>query len=53
MNERDARLPFGANVVDGGVEFRVWAPGHDTVEVVLYGPNAEEVHPMTAEADGW
>jgi maltooligosyltrehalose trehalohydrolase len=47
------RLPFGANVVEGGVEFRVWAPASRTVDVVVYGPDVEAVHPLTAEEDGW
>jgi maltooligosyltrehalose trehalohydrolase len=47
------RLPFGANVVAGGTEFRVWAPASRSVDVVVYGPDAERVHPLAAEADGW
>jgi maltooligosyltrehalose trehalohydrolase len=50
---RDGRLPFGANVVEGGVEFRVWAPASRSVDVVLYGPDAERVHPLEREEDGW
>ena len=46
-------MPFGANVVEDGVEFRVWAPASRTVDVVVYGPEAEAVHPLAAEADGW
>lgn len=29
-------MPCGAEVVPGGVHFRVWAPEHQTVSVVLY-----------------
>lgn len=47
------RLPLGANVVDGGVEFRVWAPASARVDVIVYGPDAEALHPLRAEADGW
>ncbi|WP_420128305.1 malto-oligosyltrehalose trehalohydrolase [Longimicrobium sp.] len=47
------RLPFGANVVDDGVRFRVWAPASRAVDVVVYGPDAERVHPLAAEEDGW
>jgi maltooligosyltrehalose trehalohydrolase len=53
MTARRWSLPFGANVRGGGVEFRVWAPGHDTVDVVLYGPAAEEVHPLHPVGGGW
>ncbi|HEX5871241.1 MAG TPA: alpha-amylase family glycosyl hydrolase, partial [Longimicrobium sp.] len=47
------RLPFGANVVEDGVRFRVWAPASRSVDVVVYGPDAERVHPLAAEEDGW
>jgi maltooligosyltrehalose trehalohydrolase len=47
------RLPFGANLRAGGVEFRVWAPGHASVDVVLYGPDAEQVHPLPPIGHGW
>ncbi|HEX2079044.1 MAG TPA: malto-oligosyltrehalose trehalohydrolase [Longimicrobium sp.] len=47
------RLPFGANVVEEGVEFGVWAPSSRTVDVVVYGPDAEAVHPLAAGEDGW
>ncbi|HZG44600.1 MAG TPA: malto-oligosyltrehalose trehalohydrolase, partial [Longimicrobium sp.] len=50
---REWRLPFGANVVDGGVEFRVWAPGSQRVDVVIYGPDAERVQALKAEGDGY
>jgi maltooligosyltrehalose trehalohydrolase len=49
----DARLTFGANVVADGVEFRVWAPASEQVDVVLYGPDAERVEPLAAEGEGW
>jgi maltooligosyltrehalose trehalohydrolase len=49
----DGRLPFGANVVQDGVEFRVWAPASRSVDVVVYGPDAEAVHPLRAEDDGY
>ncbi|HEX8242047.1 MAG TPA: malto-oligosyltrehalose trehalohydrolase [Longimicrobium sp.] len=47
------RLPFGANLTERGTEFRVWAPGHQRVDVVVYGPDAEAVHPLEARSDGW
>ncbi|HEX6371916.1 MAG TPA: malto-oligosyltrehalose trehalohydrolase [Longimicrobium sp.] len=47
------RLPFGANVVEDGVRFRVWAPASRSVDVVVYGPDAERVHPLAAEDEGW
>jgi maltooligosyltrehalose trehalohydrolase len=47
------RLPFGANVVEDGVRFRVWAPSSRSVDVIVYGPDAERVHPLAAEEEGW
>ncbi len=49
----DAVPPIGARVEDGGVRFRVWAPGHASVDVVIYGPDAERVVPMKGDEDGW
>lgn len=46
------RLPIGAEVQPGGgVHFRVWAPGHRKVEVVLEEP--AELAPLAAEAGGY
>jgi len=44
---------FGSRVERGGAFFRVWAPGHDTVEVVLYGPGAERVQALEPEGGGF
>jgi maltooligosyltrehalose trehalohydrolase len=44
--------PFGATVEPGGVRFRVWAPGHERVEAVVYGPDAERLHPLEPEGEG-
>ncbi|MES1210497.1 MAG: malto-oligosyltrehalose trehalohydrolase, partial [Pseudomonadota bacterium] len=48
------RRAQGAEVRAGGAHFRVWAPGHQRVEVLLgddsAGPPA--AHPLAAEADG-
>ncbi|HEX8907015.1 MAG TPA: hypothetical protein VF771_19350, partial [Longimicrobiaceae bacterium] len=53
MPERRWRLPFGANLSEHGVEFRVWAPGHERVDAVLYGPDAQAIHPLEPENGGW
>ena len=53
MGDRRWRLSFGANLTGEGTEFRVWAPGHERVEVVVYGPDAEAVHPLEQEGGGW
>src|SRR4029079_9367354 len=37
----NASFPLGAVVVEGGVRFRVWAPDHRTVDVVLEREGSE------------
>ncbi|MDQ2948611.1 MAG: malto-oligosyltrehalose trehalohydrolase, partial [Acidobacteriota bacterium] len=46
--ERDGRLPVGAEVVPGGVHFRVWAPKHKNVDVVFPG-DPPIFHQLTSE----
>jgi maltooligosyltrehalose trehalohydrolase len=54
MNENDEwRLPFGANPEGWDTRFRVWAPGHERVDVILYGPGPERVQPLRAEDEGY
>src|SRR5262249_46337398 len=48
MNGR--RLPVGAEVVGGGVSFRVWAPRRRSVAVVIEGGAATPLH---AEGNGY
>src|SRR5258708_34967096 len=43
------RRAVGAEVVDGGVHFRVWAPGHRSVRVAIDGHE----HEMEHEGDGF
>jgi hypothetical protein len=55
-SERGRRLPVGAEVLpDGGVHFRVWAPGRRRVEVVLEpgGPGAGTAAGLEAEGGGY
>ncbi|MBW3572667.1 MAG: malto-oligosyltrehalose trehalohydrolase [Gemmatimonadetes bacterium] len=40
-------------MVQEGTAFRVWAPASRSVDVVVYGPDAERVHPLAAEGHGW
>lgn len=49
----DVARPLGARVESGGVLFRVWAPGRERVEIVLYGPDAERVAPLAPEGEGY
>ncbi|MBN9521569.1 malto-oligosyltrehalose trehalohydrolase [bacterium] len=47
------RLPIGAEIIDSGVHFRVWAPCRTRVEVVLESGAAAGAHALAAEADGY
>lgn len=47
------RLAIGAEPIDGGTHFRVWAPRHTCVAVALEGADADLVLPMDAEAEGY
>ena len=54
MNERtrcraNRRLPVGAEIVEGGVHLRLWAPRRRRVDVVVDGYS----RPLDAEGDGY
>ena len=42
-------MPFGAEVVPGGVRFRLWAPGAEQVDLLL----EKKVLQMEPSGDGW
>jgi len=42
-------MPFGTELRDGGVEFRIWAPAHPSGHVVVDGVE----HALTRREDGW
>ncbi len=46
------RLTVGAEVRDGGVHFRVWAPRRTRVEVVMESGTAAPAGPLSLERDG-
>ncbi len=46
-------MPFGAEVGDGGVRFRLWAPAAETVALRLEGAEMARMLDMAAEPDGW
>lgn len=46
-------LPLGAEPGPDGVRFRVWAPGAERVEVVIYGPAADAAHALEPEDGGY
>ncbi len=51
---RNHPMPFGTHILeDGRVNFRLWAPGADWVELCLQGRAPEISLHMAAEADGW
>ncbi len=56
-HRRSRRHRFGAELTAGGVEFRVWAPGHDRIDLVI-DPEMERVDsgraiPMEPAGAGW
>ncbi|MGH8151371.1 MAG: malto-oligosyltrehalose trehalohydrolase [Rhodanobacteraceae bacterium] len=46
-------MPFGAQVCDQGVCFRLWAPAQRAVRVVIGLDGGEHELPMARNADGW
>ena len=50
-------MPYGAQITDHGVRFRLWAPGCKQVGLCLADRRANEQHervlPMTPRAGGW
>jgi maltooligosyltrehalose trehalohydrolase len=53
VSSSEWRPRLGAIPEGAGVRFRIWAPGHDRLEVVIHGPDAERLLPMEAEGDGY
>jgi maltooligosyltrehalose trehalohydrolase len=48
--QQGRRYPVGAEIIEGGVSFRVWSPDHDNVELVLEN---EPPRQMQREEDGY
>ncbi len=46
-------MPFGAELTDDGVRFRLWAPAAEKVDIQLEGPGAHKRIPMQAVGAGW
>jgi maltooligosyltrehalose trehalohydrolase len=46
---RTRRYPVGAEIAGNGVDFRVWAPDHDTVRISIDGTH----HPLRREEGGY
>ena len=47
------RMPFGAELVDGGARFRLWAPDALDVSLLLDGPTRNSELPLDSADDGW
>lgn len=45
--------PLGASLADGGVRFRIWAPGHKKVSAIVYQEGIEVVYPLESKGDGY
>jgi maltooligosyltrehalose trehalohydrolase len=46
-------MPFGAELVEGGVRFRLWAPGAKSVAVMLPERSRPHTLDMTRQPGGW
>ncbi|HDR17097.1 MAG TPA: malto-oligosyltrehalose trehalohydrolase [Desulfobacteraceae bacterium] len=44
---------FGAQIEGPGARFRLWAPGAESVDVLIEGPGRQKIFPMNKEARGW
>src|ERR1051325_2146278 len=49
----ERRFPIGAEIQDGAVHFRLWAPRHRRVEVVLESEASPSAVKLQAEPDGY
>lgn len=47
------RMPFGAELVDGGVRFRLWAPDARDVSLLLEESRTNSELAMESAGDGW
>ena len=52
-DQRGWRLHIGANVQDGGVQFRIWAPKCRSVDAVIENRPSPAVVPLTPEGNGY
>jgi malto-oligosyltrehalose trehalohydrolase len=50
---RRHEMPFGAELVDGGVRFRLWAPAAKSVALLLHEDGGPRAHSMTQQPNGW
>ena len=50
--KRSYATTWGAQLVAGGVRFRLWAPGAGTVSVIIVDAGDREL-PMARSEDGW
>jgi len=46
-------MPFGAEIVEGGVRFRLWAPAAKSVALLLYEDGAPRALEMNQQPGGW
>jgi maltooligosyltrehalose trehalohydrolase len=51
--KRRHSMPFGAELLEQGVRFRLWAPEAQYVELCLTRHDAEDIVPMFSLTDGW
>ncbi|MEP7242240.1 MAG: malto-oligosyltrehalose trehalohydrolase [Gammaproteobacteria bacterium] len=47
------QMPYGAELAEGGVRFRLWAPAAKSVDLMLQAPQGVRALPMSAQSEGW
>ncbi len=47
------QMPFGTRVLEGSVNFQIWAPSAKEVAVCLFDGSNEKLLPMKAAQEGW
>src|SRR5271165_259893 len=52
-NQHAHKMPFGTRIIDGIVNFQIWAPSARTVAVCLYEGEDKSILPMQASKNGW
>ena len=51
--KHDVSMDWGPRLAERGVEFRLWAPSVDALDLLIDGRDGPEVYPMNPAGDGW
>jgi maltooligosyltrehalose trehalohydrolase len=52
-NKHVHQMPFGTRLIDGVINFQIWAPAAKQVAVCLYKDDAKTLLPMQQAKNGW